>query len=106
MKALVLSAKNAPLALQEVPDLTAAQGEAIIQIHAAAVNHRDVWIQKGQYAGLKYPIVPGSDGAGVAVATSKAVIINPAINWGDNPSYQDPTHFRILGLPDDGTLAE
>ena len=114
MKALVLGAKNAPLTLQERPDLQAGEGEAIVQVHAAALNHRDVWIQKGQYAGLKYPIIPGSDGSGVVVSASpagvewigKEVIINPAFNWGDSPFHQHPRDFRILGLPDDGTLAE
>ena len=114
MKALVLSAKNAPLTLQECPDLRAGEGEAIVQVYAAALNHRDVWIQKGQYAGLKYPIIPGSDGAGVIVSAGssgaawvgKEVIIDPAFNWGDSPTHQHPKDFRILGLPDDGTLAE
>lgn len=114
MKALVLNGKHSPLTVQETPDLTAGEGEAIVQVHAAALNHRDVWIQKGQYAGLKYPIVPGADGAGIVTATDpagaawtgKEVIINPAINWGDSPSHQHPKDFRILGLPDDGTFAE
>lgn len=114
MKALVLNGKNEPLTLQEKPDLQPGEGEAIVRVHAAALNHRDVWIQNGQYAGLKYPIVPGSDGAGVVVKVGKSgekligkeVIINPSIHWGGSLSYQDPRDFRILGLPDDGTFAE
>lgn len=131
MKALVITEKNKSPAWQEVPDLVAGLGEAIVRVHAAALNHRDVWIQRGQYAGLKYPIVLGSDGAGVveAVGTGgqpasmassgatgavidgqawigKAVIIDPALYWGGQAGYQDPTGFRILGLPDDGTMAE
>ncbi|HEY4208536.1 MAG TPA: zinc-binding dehydrogenase [Puia sp.] len=108
MKALVLHGKNEPLVLEEKPDQTAGKGEAIIRVHAASLNHRDVWIQKGQYAGLKYPITLGSDGSGVVVGRSDAreVIINPAINWGASLTYQDPRDFRILGLPDDGTFAE
>lgn len=114
MEALVLGAKNAPLTLQECPDLHAGENEAIVQVHAAALNHRDVWIQKGQYAGLKYPIIPGSDGAGVVASAGpsgtawigKEVIINPAFNWGASSSHQHPKDFRILGLPDDGTFAE
>jgi zinc-binding alcohol dehydrogenase/oxidoreductase len=117
MKALVLPEKDKPLTLQEVTDPSAGRGKAIVQVRAAALNHRDVWIQKGQYAGLKYPIIPGSDGAGVVVAVGdagtagggswvgKEVIINPAVNWGDHPAYQDLVNFRILGLPDNGTLA-
>jgi NADPH:quinone reductase-like Zn-dependent oxidoreductase len=123
MKTLVLTGKNEPLVLQERPDLSVAEGEALVRVHAAALNHRDVWIQKGQYAGVKYPVVPGSDGAGVVVAIGgpeaggaeghgkvswigKEVIINPALNWGNALSHQDQKAFRILGLPDDGTFAE
>ncbi len=28
------------------------------------------------------------------------------MNWGSSQGYQDPTGFRILGLPDDGTMAQ
>jgi NADPH:quinone reductase-like Zn-dependent oxidoreductase len=112
MRALVLTGKNEPLTQQEKPDLTPGDGEVVVRVHAAALNHRDVWIQKGQYAGLKYPVTPGSDGSGVVVNdpsgkyNGKEVIIDPALHWGNSPSYQDPKDFRILGLPDDGTFAE
>jgi NADPH:quinone reductase-like Zn-dependent oxidoreductase len=118
MKALVIADKNAPLVVQDLADLVAGPGEAIVRVHAAALNHRDVWIQRGQYAGLKYPIVPGSDGAGVVTELGpdvpaetrsipgQKVIIDPALFWGSHSDYQDPKAFRILGLPDDGTLAE
>ena len=115
MKALVINGKNEPLQLEERGELQAGPGEAIVQVKAAAVNHRDVWIQKGQYAGLRYPITPGSDGAGivesVGVGTGaewrgKEVIINPAFNWGESLLYQSPKNFSILGLPEDGTFAE
>ncbi len=114
MKALVLSAKNAPLTVHECPDLQPGEDEAVVHVYAAALNHRDVWIQKGQYAGLKYPIIPGSDGAGVVVSASasgkewvgRRVVINPAIGWGNSSAFQHPKDFRILGLPDDGTFAQ
>jgi zinc-binding alcohol dehydrogenase/oxidoreductase len=123
MKALVITNKNKPLEVQEVARPVAGAGEAIVRVYAAALNHRDVWIQKGQYAGLKYPVVPGSDGAGVVVEAGgegdasagvrggsdwvgKEVIINPSLDWGESADYQDPASFRILGLPDDGTFAE
>lgn len=119
MKALVITEKNRPVELLAVADKFAAAGQALVRVYAAALNHRDVWIQKGQYAGLKYPIIPGSDGAGVVEAVGagvsehaaadwlgKDVIIDPALNWGHEADFQDPVDFRILGLPDDGTLAE
>lgn len=114
MKALQITGKNEPLAFNEVPDPVAGAGEVVVRIHAAALNHRDLWIQKGLYAGLKYPIIPGSDGCGVVesvgdgVAESwlgQRVIINPGLGWGDRTEVQAAS-FKILGLPDDGTLAE
>lgn len=104
MKALVLIGKDQPLSYQDVPNLDITEGYSIIKLKAAALNHRDVWIQKGMYAGIKYPSILGSDGAGID-EKGKAVIINPTINWGDNPKAQGKD-FRILGLPDDGTFAE
>ncbi|MFN7928730.1 MAG: zinc-binding dehydrogenase [Blastocatellia bacterium] len=91
-----------------------AQAEVVVRLKAAALNHRDVWIRKGMYAGLKFPIVLGSDGAGEVVALGdgappellgQQVVINPGMNWGDDPRVQHK-HFKILGLPDDGTYAQ
>jgi NADPH:quinone reductase-like Zn-dependent oxidoreductase len=114
MKALVLQDKQRPAVVEEVAIPAGGPGEAVVRVRAAALNHRDVWIQKGQYAGLKFPIILGSDGAGVVSTVGegaadwvgKEVIINPALYWGESPHYQDPARFRILGLPDDGTFAE
>jgi zinc-binding alcohol dehydrogenase/oxidoreductase len=113
MRAVQLSAVN-QLAVVEVPEPRPAAGEAVVAIRAAALNHRDVWIKSGQYAGLKWPCIPGSDGAGEVVAVGEGidaawigreVIINPGFGWGDGERAQGAT-FQILGLPRDGTLAE
>ena len=114
MKAVVLKDKNEPLVWEEVETPTAAKGEVLVNIKAAAFNHRDLWIQKGQYAGLRYPIILGSDGSGVVTETGpgvqsdwlgKEVIINPGMNWGEDPSFHG-RDFKILGLPDNGTFAD
>lgn len=114
MQAIVLPDKDQPLQLQEVNTPTAGPGEVLVQVKAAAFNHRDWWIQKGQYAALRYPIILGSDGSGVVAATGdgvdsswigKEVIINPGMNWGEDPAYHG-SNFKILGLPDNGTFAE
>ena len=114
MKAIVLNDKNEPLIWQEVETPVPGAGEVLVKIKAAAFNHRDLWIQKGQYAGLRYPIILGSDGSGIVVELgdgvndswlNKEVIINPGMNWGNNPNFHD-RHFKILGLPDNGTFAE
>ncbi len=114
MRAVVLPALN-QLQVTECSDPPPAAGEVVVAIRAAALNHRDVWIKAGQYAGLKWPCIPGSDGAGLvetcgngvdAVAwRGREVIINPSFNWGRTEAAQD-SQFSILGLPRDGTLAQ
>ena len=113
MQALTLTAVN-DITVATVPDPVPAPGEAVVAIRAAALNHRDVWIKAGQYAGLKWPCQPGSDGAGVVVAVGaetdpawlgREVVINPSFDWGAGEHAQGPK-FSILGLPRDGTLAE
>lgn len=114
MNAILLTGKDQPPVLQTVPDPVAAPGEAVVSLRAAALNHRDVWIQTGMYAGIQYPIVPGSDGAGVVTAVGpgvdtgwigREVILNPSFDWGASPRAFGE-RFTILGLPKNGTLAE
>jgi zinc-binding alcohol dehydrogenase/oxidoreductase len=106
MKALVLAGKNEPLMFEDVPEPLATEGDTVlVKIKAAALNHRDVWIQKGQYAGIVYPIILGSDGAGILQGTTDEVIINAALHWGESAKGQGK-NFKILGLPDNGTFAE
>ncbi len=103
MKALVLKEKHQALEYKDVETPSPKEEEVLVDIKAAALNHRDVWITKGLYPGLKFPCILGSDGAGLL--DGKAVIINPSSNWGNNPSFQNKD-YKILGLPDDGTFAE
>src|ERR1035441_3565109 len=102
------------VAVSEVPDPRPGPGEAVIELRAAALNHRDVWIKLGQYAGLKFPCIPGSDGDGVVSSVGagadpswvgREVVINPGLDWGPSEAAQGPK-FAILGLPRDGTLAQ
>jgi zinc-binding alcohol dehydrogenase/oxidoreductase len=115
MKAAVLEATYTPLRLTDLPEPVARPGEAIVQLKAAALNHRDVWVQKGLYPGMKLPVTPGSDGAGIVHAVGEGVdhtwlgrevILNPSLGWGNNPAHYNPKTFRILGMPEDGTFAE
>lgn len=111
MNAAVLEGVNLPLQIKSVETPKISEREALVKLHCAALNHRDLWIQKGQYAGLKFPVILGSDGAGEVVECAdaswlgKAVIINPSLDWGESEAAQQKS-FRILGLPDDGTFAE
>ncbi len=116
MKALVLTSREEGVVFHSnypIADNLHAN-EVLVKLHAAALNHRDVWITKGQYAGIKYPPVLGSDGVGEVVKIgadipsswlSQSVIINPNNNWGDSEQTQ-AKNYHVLGLPKDGTLAE
>jgi len=114
MKAIVLESAENPIVLKEVDKPVLQTGDVLVQIKAAALNRRDHWITIGKYAGIKYPTILGSDGAGIVAEVGdgvdkawigKEVVINPGNNWGDSPDFQGKD-FKILGLPDDGTLAE
>ncbi|SMO44608.1 zinc-binding dehydrogenase [Solitalea koreensis] len=114
MKALVLEGLNKPLIEREVEKPVLNSGEVLVKINASSFNRRDLWIQKGLYAGIKYPIILGSDGAGLVEELGQdvdnkwngmKVIINPSSHWGDDYRAQSKD-FRILGLPDNGTFAE
>jgi NADPH:quinone reductase-like Zn-dependent oxidoreductase len=103
MLALILHEKGGQPVLEELPSPIPDPGEKLITLRAAALNHRDVWIQKGLYAGLTYPVIPGSDGAGYC--EDQPVIINPGLNWGGDPRFQGPD-FNIIGMPRPGTFAQ
>ena len=116
MKAMVLPEAGGPgaLRLETVPDPAPGPGEVVVRVKAAALNHRDLFITKGQYGGLRFPIILGADGTGevaqvgqgaAGVEPGAPVIIYPSLDWGDDPRAQGP-RFRILGLPDNGTFAE
>lgn len=114
MKALVLDGIDQKLILKEASKPILKAGEALVKIKSAAFNRRDFWIQKGKYAGLKFPIILGSDGAGIVEEVfnetdkhwlGKSVVIYPGNNWGNNSNYQSKD-FTILGLPHNGTFAE
>ena len=103
MRAAVLHTLNTPLEIKEVDTPIAHKGEKLVEMAFAGLNHRDVWITKGQYAGIVLPLILGSDGSGTL--EGKSVLFNPSMNWGGNPAVQAPD-YRILGLPDQGTLAQ
>jgi zinc-binding alcohol dehydrogenase/oxidoreductase len=114
MKAAILENLHQPLVTKDISKPAPGRGEVMVQLKAAALNHRDVWIQKGLYPNIKMPIILGSDGAGVVSELGegvgeywlgKEVILNPSHNWGENPAFYGDD-YSILGLPENGTFAE
>lgn len=104
MRALLLHELHQALRVDEhFPEPRPARGDVLVQVRAAALNHRDVWITQGQYANIRLPVILGSDGAGEY--RGRPVVINPSLDWGPNPAAQGKD-YRVLGLPDNGTFAE
>lgn len=103
MWALRLYSKDTDPVYERIEKEICPEGWVSVRLRAAALNHRDVWIRQGLYAGIRLPCVPGSDGAGYL--DDEPVLINPGMFWGDLPEVQGPD-FRILGMPDNGTFAQ
>lgn len=114
MQAIFFNKADDICKIQETQISEPGRNEVLIKIKAAALNRRDFWIKKGIYQGAKFPCIIGSDGAGIVEKAgknvdknwiNKAVIINPGLNWGDDPDAHGPD-FHILGLPTQGTFAQ
>lgn len=114
MKAIVLNDIDAPLRMEEVPVPEIGPDEVLVALRAAGLNKRDWWIWKGQYAGLKFPVILGSDGSGIVDKVGshlpeswkgQQVLIYPATDWGDKQAFQGKD-FKILGLPENGCYAQ
>ena len=114
MKAIYLEAIGKPFTLIEKEKPVAGPGEAIVQVKAAALNHRDVWIQHGRYFTKEYPTILGSDCAGVVteigegvenIWLGREVIVDPSSDWGDNPRAHS-NNYKVMGMPEDGAFAE
>lgn len=111
MKAFVH--KNSELKMAEIQDPIAEAGEVVVSLKVAGLNRRDLSVP-GRRGHVNEALVLGSDGAGVVVSTGEnvtyihegdEVIINPSLGWFDESSAP-PNNFDILGMPDNGTLAE
>lgn len=115
MKAILMRELGSPdvWRIEEIDDPQPGPGEVVVNLRAAALNHRDLFILQGLYPGITLPVVPGSDGAGLVsrlgegVESSwlnREVVIEPGLGWGDDERAQSP-RYRILGMPDNGTFA-
>jgi zinc-binding alcohol dehydrogenase/oxidoreductase len=83
------------LRYEDAPDPSPGDGEVLMRVRAAALNHIDLWVRKGQPSVPK-PWILGSDGAGERVDTGERVVINPGLDDG----------ARVLGEHLHGTNAE
>jgi NADPH:quinone reductase-like Zn-dependent oxidoreductase len=116
MKALMLETADGPesVALREQPRPALADGSVRVALRAAALNHRELWISRGQYPGMKLPCILGADGAGVVSEVGggvdrgligREVVLYPGQGWGADPRFP-ARGFALLGMPLPGTIAE
>jgi zinc-binding alcohol dehydrogenase/oxidoreductase len=107
MKAVRLHEIGGPqsLKIDEIEPPVPQDGEVLVRVRAAALNHRDVFITQGLYPEIQLPKTLGSDGAGIVEATGEEVVIDPMLAWGEDPHVWGPD-ASILGMPHDGTFAQ
>jgi zinc-binding alcohol dehydrogenase/oxidoreductase len=114
MRAAFFTSNKQPIQVREIKKPKPVKDQVLVRVHNAALNHRDLWIHKEQNSPVPEGVVLGSDGSGIIenvgedadpLLIGMEVVINPSINWGDNPIVQGDS-FKILGFPDAGTFSD
>lgn len=103
MKAYIIKENSEYPEMTEIANPEPAENQAIVKLTASSLNHRDIWITKGLYPGIKFGSVMGADGCGTC--NGLEFIINPGLSWGASEAFQGKD-FRVLGVPDNGTFAD
>jgi zinc-binding alcohol dehydrogenase/oxidoreductase len=90
------------LRYEDAPDPSPGNGQVLVRLRAAALNHIDLWIRKGQPSVPK-PFILGSDGAGERVDTGERVVINPGLDDGAHVlgEHRDGTNAELIALPEE-----
>jgi NADPH:quinone reductase-like Zn-dependent oxidoreductase len=97
------------LRYEEAPDPEPRDGEVLVELHAASLNHLDVWVRKG-LPSVPKPRILGADGAGIRVDTGERVVINPGVDHGDGRitvlgEHTDGTHAELVAVPAESVYA-
>jgi zinc-binding alcohol dehydrogenase/oxidoreductase len=104
MKAIRIHEDGGPevLRYEDAPDPSPGNGDLLVRLRAAALNHIDLWIRKGQPSVPK-PFILGSDGAGERVDTGERVVINPGLKDGAHVlgEHRDGTNAELIALPEE-----
>ncbi len=104
MKAVRIHEDGGPevLRYEDAPDPVPGNGQVLIELRAASLNHLDIWIRKG-LPSVPKPRILGADGAGVIAGTDERVVINPGIEHDGRISvvgeHMDGTHAELVAVP-------
>jgi zinc-binding alcohol dehydrogenase/oxidoreductase len=105
MKAIRIHEDGGPevLRYEDAPDPEPGPGEVLVRLHAASLNHLDLWIRRG-LPSVPKPRILGADGAGIREDTGERVVINPGIEHGDRITvvgeHMDGTHAELVAVPE------
>ena len=109
------------LRYEEAPKPTPGPSDVLVHLHAAALNHLDVWVRSGaREKNIPLPHIPGSDGAGQvaevgrqvkSVRAGDRILIYPGISCGQCEYCRAGKEnlcsaYHVLGTLEDGTYAE
>jgi NADPH:quinone reductase len=110
MKAIRVEAAGGPdvLKLVEVPNIgKPGPGQVVVRLHAAGVNFMDVGQRRGSYP-VKFPFVPGAEGAGIVESIGEGVLsVKPSDRVaftgvpGSYAEYVLAPADRLIPLPED-----
>jgi NADPH:quinone reductase-like Zn-dependent oxidoreductase len=100
------------LRYEDAPDPEPGQGEVLVRMRAASLNHLDVWVRRG-LPSVPKPRILGADGAGLVEAlgdgvsgieVGQKVVINPGIEQRDGTihvigEHSQGVHAELAAVP-------
>lgn len=96
-----------PLHLNLIPKPSPGPNQLLVKIHAAALNHRDLFIRQSLYSDISFKAPLLSDGCGTVVEEgpdctlnllNKLVVLAPCCGWATNPDGpEDYSKFSTIG---------
>jgi NADPH:quinone reductase-like Zn-dependent oxidoreductase len=96
------------LRYEDAPDPEPGDGQVLVSLRAASLNHLDIWIRKG-LPSVPKPRILGADGAGIRQDTGERVVINPGLEHGERilvvGEHMDGTHAQLVAVPEANVYA-
>lgn len=82
MRAMVLEEPGAPLRLRERPVPVPGPGQVLLRVSACGVCRTDLHVVDGELPDIPYPVIPGHEVVGRAVACGEGVDFDPGVRLG------------------------